>query len=162
MWHPPAVLVSRRTAELARLVAADAILGIGYAAEEVGDDDMVTVAPPTPPRPERARQARRKVEPVTDVELPEPDFDQTPVTATEDIADLEPELDEPGSDPITTAQSKLLHKLMRDRFGGDRDTSLTAISEQLRRPVETTKDPTIADASELIDWLSPEPEDDDE
>src|SRR4029077_18394344 len=160
MWHPPAVLVSRRTAELARLVAADAILGIGYAAEEVGDDDMVTVAPPTPARPARARTARRKVEPVPYVKLPEPDFDQTPVTATEDIADLEPELDEPGSDPITAAQSKLLHKLLWDGFGGARDTSLTAISEQLRRPVDTTKDLTVADASELIDWLSPDPEED--
>ena len=48
--QPTAMLVARATAEIARLVAADAILGIGYAVEELED----SLGPDTP-------EARRKV-----------------------------------------------------------------------------------------------------
>ena len=157
--QPTAMLVARLTSELARLVAADAILGIGYSAEELGDDDTVTITPPTPAKAVRGRTTRRKPAPEPEPET-EPDFDEPTTPATEAVdTEPEPDLEDGGSDPITPPQSKLLHKLMRERFGGDRDTSLTAISEQLRRPIETTKELTVADASELIDWLSPEPED---
>jgi hypothetical protein len=48
--QPAAMLIARATAEMARLIAADAILGIGYSAEEVADGttDEPAATEPTP------------------------------------------------------------------------------------------------------------------
>lgn len=63
--QPQAMLVARATAEVCRLVASDAILGIPYAVEELGDDEPEA----TPKRAKRTAQ-RKPVE--TAPELPEP------------------------------------------------------------------------------------------
>lgn len=65
--QPTAMLVARATSEICRLVAADAILGIGYTAEEVSDGatgDPATVqeyvAEPAPAQPATRRMSRAK------------------------------------------------------------------------------------------------------
>lgn len=64
--QPMAMLVARATAECARLVAADVILGMPYSTEELED----VVAAPAPVK----RTARRR--PVEKPELPEPEMDE--------------------------------------------------------------------------------------
>lgn len=89
--NPTAMLIARATAELCRLVAADAILGMPYAAEEIRDgvtDDADEPAAATP------RPARRKVQrdPIPAVPVPDPE------PAPSDEPDDEPpaELDWPA------------------------------------------------------------------
>lgn len=75
---PEAMLIARATAEVCRLVAADVLLGIPYAVEELDDDRVEAPAP-------RKRKAQREpvapaepdVEPetVTPAEVPEPDVE---------------------------------------------------------------------------------------
>ncbi|MGL5911220.1 MAG: hypothetical protein ACRCZP_14550, partial [Phycicoccus sp.] len=63
--QPKAMLVARATAELCRMVAADAILGIPYAAEELGDDTPGPVAATTA-RTMRRRAPAAAVQPPTE------------------------------------------------------------------------------------------------
>src|SRR5690606_20836497 len=80
--QPQAMLVARATAEAARLVAADAILGIGYSAEEVADGadgdvvlDVGTDAEASPGKRvmSRGRKPAREPEPEQEPQLaPEP------------------------------------------------------------------------------------------
>lgn len=63
--QPAAMLVARATSELARLIASDAILGIGYSSEEVADggafDEQVAAETTAPvPAPSTRKMSRRK------------------------------------------------------------------------------------------------------
>lgn len=144
--QPATMLQARATAELARLIAADAILGIAFSAEEVADaDGFATVEEPAqsePPASGTRRLSRRKPEPAPEPEGPP----------------LEPEQDD-HADPITSAQQRALHATLRDAGAGDRDAGLDVIASIIKRRVETTKDLTKAEASQVIDALKqPEPE----
>jgi hypothetical protein len=145
--QPGAMLVARATAECARLIASDAILGIPYASEEL--DDGIEAPPVDEVKPTRrtAQRAARPVEPVETVvparvDEPEPEFDTDPEEA----------------EPITTAQQRKLHALLRDKGLGNRDAGLRAISMILEHPVGSTKELTKADAMTVIDRLEDLPE----
>lgn len=75
--QPQAMLVARATAECARLVAADAILGVAYAAEELADDQSIDAGPVEQgSRTAEKRTAKRApVEPPEPESAPEPDLD---------------------------------------------------------------------------------------
>ncbi len=97
--QPQAMLLARATSECARLVAADAILGVPYAAEEIQDSAPdVDVSAVQEDRPRRtARRALPTPEPVT----PEPDVGEEPPPDSPPVEDsLEPdwpEVRQPGS-----------------------------------------------------------------
>lgn len=81
---PEAMLIARATAEVCRLVAADVLLGIPYAVEELDDDRTEAPAPrrrtvqraPVPPPAEPELEAPEPVvgvvEPTLDEDWPEP------------------------------------------------------------------------------------------
>ena len=141
--QPQAMLVARATAECARLVASDAILGIPYAAEELSDEvlDTATTEEVKPPRRTAQRAARPAAVPPPP---PEPDFDE-PAPA-----------DEPA-EPITQPQQRKLHALLREHGLADRDAGLARISEILDATVTSTKDLSKADAMRVIDALEDQP-----
>jgi len=169
--QPRNMLIARATGDVARLVAADAIAGIPYTVEELEDGvDQANVSGRSTPAPaEPVRRTRRPAraaaeQPETVVELPpddQPSLDEPPAAAPEEQQQQsstdEPDLDDATPDPISPEQSRLLHKLLRDRYGDNREDYLNAASEVVQRPIDSTNDLTVAEASLVIDWLKPAP-----
>jgi hypothetical protein len=145
--QPQAMLQARATAEIARLVASDVILGIPFAAEELADQEpeptrrvgrkkaeVVALPPALPPRP------------IEDVPLPDPD---------------EPALDEPAAEPpteapspITDAQKKKMHASFNDLGVTDRGERLRITRGIVGRDdLTSANDLTKADAMGLLDVL---------
>lgn len=86
--QPQAMLVARATAELCRLIAADVILGVPYAVEELQDGDG-HAEPASESRPRRTARRQPVPEPA---ETPEPPVEPEDNAPTErDIAELNAE-----------------------------------------------------------------------
>lgn len=135
--QPGAMLVARATAECARLIASDAILGIPYSIEEIADgaSESIDLATGEVVEPQRKRTLSRK---------PKPE------TVTEEALEQEQGMVEPS---ITDAQSKKMHALLRDLGRTEREDKLKVASFVAKREITTTSDLTKAEAVEVIDWL---------
>lgn len=146
--QPGAMLIARATAEVCRLVAADAILGMPYAFEELEDGDTSTPAPSN-----GTRKARRATvgAPVDDVPLPP---DPTPALSAAPPAIDEPPLDDPTPGLLSPAQSKMLHALFNQCGFTDREDRLRATVTIVGREVDTSNDLTKHEASIVIDVLT--------
>lgn len=134
--QPQAMLVARATSEICRLIASDAILGIGYSSEEVADG----VTKETPP---------------VVVDAPVEPAQRLSYTPPEDEPADEPQAEPEAAtgDPISGPQSKMLHALLNENEMGDRDTGLAYISHIVGRDVDTSKALTKDEASRVIDSL---------
>jgi hypothetical protein len=148
--QPQAMLVARATSEIARLVGADVILGIPYSAEELADEQPAPVATlrrTTTAEPKRT--ARRAPAPA-----PEPDLEPPPLAADDPI----PTDDEPQSEPteatITRDQLTRLHASFGDLGITDRDDRLRYASGVLGHDVESSKDLTKTEASQVLDAIN--------
>jgi hypothetical protein len=128
--QPQAMLVARATSEVCRLVAADAILGIGVTVEELGDNPEATSpAQIEETQPATRRMSRRK--PIEQV-----------------IGEANP-VDE----PITNPQITKLHASFGDLGILDRDQKLAYASKVLDHPIDSSRDLTKAEAMLVIDAL---------
>ena len=147
--QPQAMLVARATSELARLIAADAILGIGYSSEEVADG--ATGEPPAGDAPEltestedapsgKKRMSRKQSAP-----------------SDEDITDAEVV----DGDGVTDAQIRKMAATFRDIGITERGERLAYISATVDREVESSKDLTKSEASTVIEALVATQADDD-
>lgn len=138
--QPQAMLVARATSELARLIAADAILGIGYSSEEIADggasDTQVTADTTAPTTTGTRKMSRATV--------------QRPATEPEQPAD-EPQSADP--DPITQPQIKKMAAAMNELGMTDRDMALAYVADVIGRSVESRNDLTKDEASRVIDAL---------
>jgi len=138
--QPGAMLVARATSELGRLIAADALLGLGYTAEEVADD----VPEPTAKVTRAPRTVQRQPKP----EIPEPEFDEPapePVKATAERAD----------DPITPKQLTALNAALSQDLGfTEREDKLAYLSAELGREIGSSKDVTKSEAGRLLDGFA--------
>jgi hypothetical protein len=143
--QPQAMLLARATSELARLIAADAILGIGYTVEEIADGGPVEQATveTVDATPTGTRRMSRKT-----------------AATTEAPADPAPE-PEP-TEGITQPQSKKLHAGFNDLGITDREQRLAYCTNLIGREVTSSNDLTKDEASRVIDALetdaAPEPE----
>ena len=147
--QPQAMLLARATAEICRMIAADAILGIPYAAEEVTDEIVEAKAPGVTTVRRAQRQA--PVEPATVTVVPESASPAGPPLPGED----DPE-DAPPADTITDAQMRKLRAQLGELGIGakdDRDTVLALVSSIVGRDVPSSKDLSKGEASGLIDAL---------
>lgn len=123
--QPGTMMRWRAVTEVARLACPEALYGVAYVADEVGE--MVQAAP-----------APRATADLFDPPAPD-------VT----VADVVPEPAEPMSD----AQSRKLHALLRD-CGMDRAAALAWFAARIGREVTSSKELTKHEASELIEALA--------
>jgi hypothetical protein len=179
--QPRNMLIARATGDVARLVAADALLGIPYTIEELEDGvtgATVTGASTGDTTPAPTRKTRRPAAPRIPAEpvrpTDDPPLDEHPADEREQPA---PVVDEPDPDEqteqsageiiaMTDGQQRRLHALIRQRFGDYRRTdvreaTLTHLSETVGRSLDSTTDVTFDEASLLIRDLEPDnaPED---
>lgn len=161
--QPEAMLVARATAEVCRLVAADVLLGLPYAAEEVETDSAATDAPVTTRVARRSDASRRTASAPASEETtvalppqpPEPELDEPEVVEPESET-VEPEPQEPPAPPrpVSKAQLMMLHALLGRAGLDERADRLDYVSTTLGRPVESSSDLTAAEASRVIDALT--------
>ncbi len=139
-----AMLVARATGEAARLVAADAILGLngGYASEELNDGDAVSDAPEAPPVTMTVRKAQRK--PVGPPPVDEPELDDATLPPAVELA-------EPES--ITSAQTKKMAAMMREADITERQDALDYVMTVIDRQITSRSELTKDEASRVIDAL---------
>lgn len=141
--QPQAMLVARATAEIARLIAADVILGIPYSAEELEDQQPAPVVAMS--REDAPKRTVRRAATPPPAEVPEPDLDDAPV-------DLPTPPTETG-EAITAPQLRKLHAVMGENGLGQRDEALAYLSRVVGREITTSKELTKVEASEVIDAL---------
>jgi hypothetical protein len=177
--QPRNMLIARATGDVARMVAADVLLGVPYLVEELEDGvdstnaigassgDGAPRAPARRTRRPRAAAGIPAAAPGTDT----PPLDEQPAAAeaTQPEPADEPTLDEPAEQQpgMTEPQQRRMHALIRQRFGDYRNTTvretvLTHLSETVGRPIDTTGELTFDEASAVIRDLEPEPSFDDE
>jgi hypothetical protein len=116
--QPDAMLIARATSELCRLIAADAILGIGggYSAEEYGDGGQTPAPNPVTATPDRPPVGMRRMgrtpvreDPIT----PEPDAPTGTPPVEHSMATPPPADPTPPTPPLTAVERALRH------VGGD-------------------------------------------
>jgi hypothetical protein len=147
--QPIAMLVARATGEISRIVAPEALLGLPYLVEEIGDDGGDESTPEAESKPARKRTVRRAL-----VEAPSP-----PVAPVQDgdRADEPPPPDhqpEPEPPPVSEAQLKALHSALSFRGIDDRDERLAYVIGVIGRDVVSSKDLTMSEASTVLDHLA--------
>lgn len=142
--QPQTMLIARATTELVRLVAADAVLGIGYSAEEVLDENAPTVAVVRDLGTKRTVSRRTKPEP------DDPPLDDAPEVPGLDGDEARPDDDEPG---VTAAQLKNIGRLMTKAEITERAHALEYVATVVGRKVGSRKELTVTEASALIEAL---------
>lgn len=159
--QPRNMLVARATAELARLIAPEAILGLPYTAEELADgleqlEAEANLEPPAPPKRTTARRNRKPAEPAV-----------TAPTDARPLPDDEPPLDDDGPPPedpdapwppdvrtLSRDQLTAIHAAFTDLNVTDRDDKLAMLSGILNTTVASSQDLTSAQASTVLDALT--------
>lgn len=153
--QPGAMLVARASSECCRLIAADAMLGLPYSAEELMDGFGADTD--TPAEPAKRRTAKRAEPPVT----PEPLLDEDPTPETPAEAAAEAATDQGDDTPapsITKAQLTKLNIQLQEAGYGDRDEKLQFLTGTLGRDIRSSLDLTKSEAMSLIDMFEQSPE----
>lgn len=135
--QPGAMLVARATSEIARLIASDAILGIGYTAEEIADGatgEPVDFAPSAAPADEPSEQA----------------------TPTRRMS-RRPARTEPDDPQISDAQQRKLFALFREK-GIPESEQLPGIAHVIGRPIESRTAMTPDEFEAVVTQLEARPD----
>lgn len=152
--QPTSMLLARATAECARLIAADALLGMPYSTEELADGADVPVSVSAPPAEQKpARRTARRAQPTTPAPAPEPELAEPGPDPqwSEPAAEVEPE--EPSEPGITEAQKTKLHTAFTAAGIKQRDAKIAFIEEVTGRQVGSSTELTKREAMRVIDRL---------
>lgn len=144
--QPGAMLVARATSELARLVASDAILGVGYSSEEVADGGSYDQPAPVESADAAPSGTRRmsRPRPVEVAPLP----DDGPAYET-------PGPEEPRDAPLVPSSSlgRRMFATFNEAGITEREDRLKYVSDVVGREVGSSADMTETEASAVIDAL---------
>jgi hypothetical protein len=147
--QPGTMLVARATGELARLVASDAILGIGYSSEEISDGAGPTDFTDEPEAPTPTRRMSRKTvaPPVT------PDEGEEPQDA-EVMIHAEPDEAEENAKRIRRMFALFTERGFKDASHPDgRQGRIDYIVEAVGHPITSSSDLSAAEVGTVIDML---------
>lgn len=139
--QPAAMLVARASSELARLIAADAILGIGYTVEELDDG----ADPQTQPTEAVETGGTRRMSLAT-ISQPDEAEEHNP----DDAQDVD------ATATLLNPQSALGRKmfaLMNDHGTTERADRLALVAQITGREVASSKEMTEAEAQQVCDEL---------
>lgn len=153
--YPAAMLRARAIAEVVRMGASEAVLGMDYAREEMQD---VEPEPAPQQRPTGLAAVRAAVTHQTDAGAAESPQGNPPGPASEASDDgVRPVDPAPAShetgEAITSAQSKMLHASFGEVGIKDRDQRLIYCRNLIGREIDSSSDLTKAEASRVIDAL---------
>jgi hypothetical protein len=138
--QPVAMLQARATSELARLIAADAVLGLAYSAEEMRDE----AEPVATQRVQRAKVQRLPTPP------PEPELEPA-----DEVPSQQEALPTDEPEPITKAQLTALNAALTQDLGiEDREEKLGYLSATLDRSITSSRDLTKDEASRVLDIIA--------
>lgn len=161
--QPKAMLVARATAELCRLVASDAILGVPYAVEEIADgviDDQTYGAEPPDEEPAPVRTARRRTAPTSKPSK----SGRAPAPAKQAAEPAGPPL--PGEEgyeqpplpeddrPSNKGQLAKLGIAFSELRITDRAERIAIVSALVGRPLESSADLTLPEVGEVLDAIA--------
>jgi hypothetical protein len=167
--QPQNMLVARASAEAARWIASDAILGMPYIAEELADEPYETApaaieaAPAEQPKRARRRTAVARVNAPPPILPPPPIAEGTVVAGGDDDQAAAPaEVPRPrepaaeeGPPLINRAQLSKLHIRLRAAGLGDAPgEALRRMGEWIGREITSTKQLTAAEATTVLDRLT--------
>lgn len=133
--QPGAMLVARATSEIARLIAADAILGIGYTAEEIADG--ATGDPGTP---------------TTDA-TPETAPEQPTTRRMSRTRKTEPEPTAPTDGPITDHTRARMFALLSEQGITDAEDQRAGMTNIIGRTVESRSSLTEGEGLTIVTYL---------
>lgn len=156
--QPEAMLIARATSEIARMVAADALLGIGYSVEELTDDEPAPAARTVQRTAVKAAPPHATTSAIAeDVQLPELPAPEAEAVATVEAA-LGGEVIDDGTpaDVMTQAQRAKLHASYRDAGITDRTKKLNYAIGVIGRDIASSAELTKAEAADVINALEAE------
>lgn len=145
--QPTAMLIARATSECCRLIAADAIMGMPYSAEEIRDGDEGEI-----------REAPRRVS-LEEIEAAE---QQPAIKAAATIGEpSETQPSHPAStspapvnpDPMPANRQKRMFALFNDTAFKERDVRLAFISTVVGREIGSSSDLTAAEGEQVVTAL---------
>ncbi|HSZ04962.1 MAG TPA: hypothetical protein VK778_07150, partial [Solirubrobacteraceae bacterium] len=164
--QPTSMLVARATAEAARWIASDAILGIPYIAEELIDelDEHAPLAIEAGPGDSNGEQPKAKTRTVKrKAASPPPALpagpplpraaDEPPAVAAANARAVPEEPADAAPEMITKPQLDKLHAGLREIGISDRDEGLSLVSTWAGRQVPSTAKLTFTEAKAVLDSL---------
>lgn len=140
---PRAMLYARASADVARRIAPDVLAGVAYTVEELEGEEQPGS------RAAGSRKVRRK--PLEPAPTPEPD--PTPQLEANDDQQHAEHDDQQEQESISDAQSTKLHASFTDLGIDGRDARLAYARHVVGREVETSKELTKQEASQVIDAI---------
>lgn len=153
LWRAAArnMLIARATADVARLVAADALLGTPYTVEEIQDGDAEPAADTPTPSPRKARRQPLVLDRAPR-DVPEPPADTPPPARRRPPADDTPPTDdEPRAGMATAEQVTAVRRALVAAGLGTTRKQLDAVAQIVGRQVERHADMTADEAVAVLD-----------
>lgn len=142
--QPTAMLIARATSECCRLIAADAIMGMPYSAEEIADQDGGEV-----------REAPRRVS-LDEIDAAE---ESAPVRATAEVGEaraVQPVSGPPATadpDPMPENRQKRMFAMFRDAGFAGKEEQLAYIEVTIKRAIASRAELTAAEGEQIIEAL---------
>jgi hypothetical protein len=144
--NPQQMLYAKAASEVCNKVAADVLLGIGATVEDLELDEQPTTTVTRTPAATKTVRRASKPEPV------EPEFEEPATEPVTDLSDMQP------VELIRDAQRRKMMALFNERGFKDRDDRLDFVRDIVQIDVASSSELTVDQASQVIDALDKLPD----